>query len=188
MHRHAADAARKVPFMVIVREFAALDPPERSVLAHIEHKLEVFYQCLPADRLVESLLLGGSALVIFDGLDELVDTSRRSEVAAIIEQFCAEYPLTRVLVTSRTIRYGQARLDDRQFECFQMSGFEEGQVSEYVHKWFACQDGIDPGEAVSFLDESAGAGDLRRNPLMLALMCILYRGEGSIPRQPARGI
>ena len=56
-----------------------------------------------ADGLVESLLVSGSALVIFDGLDELLDTSARSQVAAIIEQFCAEYPLTRVLVTSRTI-------------------------------------------------------------------------------------
>lgn len=182
MHHHAVDARSRVPFMVILREFAAVDPPERSVLAHIEHKLETFYQCQPADRLVERLLLSGSAFVIFDGLDELLDTSRRSEVAAIIEQFCAEYPLTRVLVTSRTIGYDQARLDDRQFECFQISGFDEGHVAEYVHKWFACQDGIEPGEAGSFLEESAGAGDLRSNPLMLALMCILYRGEGSIPR------
>ena len=50
-----------------------------------------------------------------------------------------------------------------------------------MHKWFACQDGIGPGEAESFLAESGGAGDLRSNPLLLALMCILYRGEGSIP-------
>ena len=182
MHRHAADAGRRVPFLVILREFASTYPPERSVLQHVEHKLETFYQCRPPGGLVENLLVSGSALVIFDGLDELLDTSRRSEVAAIIERFCAEYPLTRVLVTSRTIGYDQARLDDRQFQCYQIAGFGVGQINEYVYKWFACQDGVDPGEADSFLEESAGADDLRSNPLMLALMCILYRGAGSIPR------
>ena len=108
MHSHASDASRHVPFLVILREFAAADPPERSVLQHIEHKLETFYQCSSPAGLTESLLLSGSALVIFDGLDELLDTSRRSEVAAIIERFCAQFPLIRVLVTSRTIGYDQA--------------------------------------------------------------------------------
>jgi hypothetical protein len=182
MHRHAADGNRRVPFLVILREFADIDTPKRSVLQHIEHRLETFYQCKPPDGLVENLLLGGSALVIFDGLDELLDTSRRSEVAAVIERFCAEYPLTRILVTSRTIGYDQARLDGRQFECYQIGGFGIEQITEYVHKWFSRQEAVAPGEADSFLDESASAGDLRSNPLMLALMCILYRGEGSIPR------
>jgi hypothetical protein len=182
MHRYAADPNRALPFMVTLREYAAEDPPERSVLDHIQHKLAAFYQCRPPEGLVESLLLSGSVLVIFDGLDELLDTSRRSEVAAIVEHFCAEYPLSRVLVTSRTVGYDQARLDDRQFECYQLSGFNSGQVSEYVGKWFAAQERIDPGEAAAFLAESASASDLRSSPLMLALMCILFRGEGSIPR------
>ena len=78
--------------------------------------------------------------------------------------------------------HDQARLDDRQFERYKIGGFDSDQVNDYAHKWFASQDGMDPGEADSFLEESASAGDLRSNPLMLALMCILYRGEGSIPR------
>ena len=180
--RTSSPSTQKSSFLVILREFASADPPERSVLHHIEHKLETFYQAAPPTGLVESLLFSGSALVIFDGLDELLDTSVRSEIAAIIERFCAEYPLTRVLVTSRIVGYDQARLDDRQFECYQIGGFDADQVVDYVRKWFACQDGIDPSEADSFLEESAGANDLRSNPLMLALMCILYRGEGSIPR------
>lgn len=181
MHRHGSDPARRVPFMVTLREFAATDPPESSVVGHIEHKLETFYQCPPPPGLVESLLFSGSALVIFDGLDELLDTTRRSDVAAVVERFCAEYPLASVLVTSRVVGYDQARLDDRQFESYQLGGFDAGQVIDYVRKWFALQDSIEPGEAESFLAESAGVTDLRSNPLMLALMCILYRGERSIP-------
>jgi hypothetical protein len=136
--------------------------------------------------LIARLLLSGNAEVVFDGLDELVDTSRRAEVTAIVEQFSLEYPLASVLVTSRLVGYDEARLDDRQFRIFRIGQFDENRTAEYVRKWFAQETDIDPAQAdrmsASFMLESAEVPDLRGNPLMLALMCILYRGEGSIPR------
>ena len=183
LHRNAISPGDGIPFLVILREFAARTPPERSVVGYIEHKLETFYQCAPPIGLVTRLLLSGNALVIFDGLDELVDTSRRSEVTAIVERFCTEYPLARILVTSRLVGYDQARLDDRQFVRYRVSGFDDKHVAEYVRKWFMQEEGVDPDVwSASFIKESAGIPDLRSNPLMLALMCVLYRGAGSIPR------
>jgi hypothetical protein len=189
LHYHASAAQRQVPFLVTLREFAAHDPPEPSVAGHIEHKLQAFYQCPAPPALVDRLLLTGRALVIFDGLDELLDTSRRAEMAAIVEQFCSEYPLARVLVTSRLVGYDHARLDDSQFVLYRLGGLADEQVGEYVHKWFAQEEGISADDARrwagTFTDESAGVPDLRANPLMLSLMCILYRGEGSLPRNRA---
>jgi hypothetical protein len=186
MHHYARAAGRRVPFMVILRDFAAEDPPTRSVAGHIEHRLETFYQCRSPAGLVERLLLSGTGVVIFDGLDELVDTARRAEVTAIVERFAAEYPLTRILVTSRVVGYDQARLDERQFVRYRISGFDEGRVGEYVGKWFSQDEWVSPADAESwaesFMAETAEVADLRSNPLMLALMCILYRGEGSVPR------
>lgn len=187
---HASDAGRRVPFLVTLRDFAAQDPPDRSVVGYIEHRLQAFYQCPARAGLVDQLLLTGHALVIFDGLDELLDASHRAEVAAIVEQFCAEYPLAEVLVTSRIVGYDQARLDDRQFSVYRLGGLSDGQVSEYVHKWFAQEEDAPAGGtgrwAASFLDESAMVADLRSTPLMLSLMCILYRGEGFLPRNRAQ--
>ncbi|HUI62031.1 MAG TPA: NACHT domain-containing protein [Steroidobacteraceae bacterium] len=171
-----------VPFLVTVREYAVTYPPERSVAMHIEHELETFYQCPPPPGLVDLLLLTGRAVVIFDGLDELLDTSRRQDVAARVEHFCSEYPLTAVLVTSRLIGYDQARLDEGQFTCYYLGGFGEEQVGEYVRKWFAQDAEADASDAETFLAESAGIPDIRSNPLILALLCILYRGAGSLPR------
>lgn len=189
MHHYASSPERRVPFLVTLREFAAADPPERSVAGHIEHKLETFYQCAAPPGLIPRLLVLGAALVLFDGLDELSDTARRLELTAIVERFCAEYPLTPVLVTSRMVGYDEARLDDRQFALYRISGFGDEQVSTYARKWFARQEvlgssGLDRS-ADAFLEESASVPDLRANPLMLALMCILYRGEGSLPRDRA---
>ena len=185
-YRHATDPHLKTPFFITVREFAADDPPSRSVLSHIEHKLETFYQCPAPSGLVERLLLDGAALVIFDGLDELIDTGRRGEVTAIVERFCMEYPLIQVVVTSRLVGYDEARLDETQFFRHELAGFDDERIAEYVRKWFA----LDPESSAEvaeryssdFIIESQAVKGLRANPLILSLMCILYRGEGSIPR------
>ena len=123
MHSFARDLAGRIPFLVTLRDYAAKDPPERSISGYIEHALETFYQCQPPLGLVNVLLLTGRAVVIFDGLDELLDTSHRRNVTNCVERFCAEYPLCPVLVTSRLVGYEQARLDDRQFTCYRLGGF-----------------------------------------------------------------
>jgi hypothetical protein len=62
-------------------------------------------------------------------------------------------------------------------------------VAEYARKWFTTQEGVGAAEAAAkagaFLAESANAKDLRGNPLLLSLMCILYRGAGSLPGDQA---
>ncbi|MFG1671108.1 NACHT domain-containing protein [Streptomyces sp. Y7] len=185
LHRHASDPGARVPFLVVLREFALTDEGRRSVVDHIEYRLETYYQCPAPPGAVDRLLLSGAAVVVFDGLDELVDTTRRREVTEIVELFCAQYPLTPVLVTSRAVGYDEARLDDRLFECYQLGPFDAEQSREYVEKWFA-QEEATPQDArrstSSFLTESSGLPDLCANPLMLALMCILYRGTSSLPR------
>ncbi|WP_051870287.1 NACHT domain-containing protein, partial [Streptomyces resistomycificus] len=173
-----------LPFLVLLRDFAA-DAEKRSVVDHIEARLEALYQCPAPPGAVDRLLLSGAASVVFDGLDELVDSTRRREVTEIVELFCAKYPLAPVLVTSRIVGYNEARLDDRYFECYRLGPFGPDRTKEYVEKWFAQEEGTrEEAElsARSFLAESAGLTDLRANPLMLALMCILYRGTGSVPR------
>jgi hypothetical protein len=155
------------------------------VVECIEQNLKTVYQCHAPDGLVERLLLTGQVVVVFDGLDELLDTSRRRDVSDRVEQFCSAYPLTPVLVTSRVVGYDQARLDDTQFTCYRLAGFGDDEVAEYARKWFATQEGMPRAEAAAqteaFLTESANAADLRANPLLLSLMCILYRGAGSLP-------
>ena len=185
MHHFASDQRGRVPFLVTLRDYAVADLPQRSVVSHIEHVLAAFYQVSPPAGLVELLLLTGRAVVLFDGLDELLDAGRRADVTSRVEHFCLEYPLTPVLVTSRVVGYDQARLDDGEFTCYRLGGFGEDQVAEYAQKWFRKDADARQDDADSFMSESASVRDLRSNPLLLALMCILYRGEGSLPRNRA---
>ncbi|MFI1725162.1 NACHT domain-containing protein [Streptomyces sp. NPDC020489] len=185
MHRRASDPSSPLPFLVVLRDFAVDDGERRSVVDHIEHRLKTHYQCTAPPGAVDRLLLSGAVSVVFDGLDELLDPTRRREVTEVVELFSAKYPLAQVLVSSRVVGYDEARLDDRFFECYQLGSFGPKQTEEYVTKWFAQEEGT-PEEAGrsarDFLADSADLTDLRSNPLTLALMCILYRGTGFIPR------
>jgi len=175
------------PILVVLRDYAAVKAAHnQSILQFIETTANTHYQVPPPPGAFEYLLLNGRAMVIFDGLDELLDTRRRQEIAADVESFCGRYPAAPVLVTSREVGYEQAPLDRGLFEAFRLAPFDDGQVVRYVEQWFALDPDLAPAQrmdrAQAFLGESRSVPDLRSNPLMLGLMCNLYRRENYIPR------
>lgn len=175
------------PILVVLREYGAEKKTHNcSILKFMETKAESRYQNEPPEGAFKYLLLSGRAFVIFDGLDELLDTSDRQEIAGDIESFCRLYPAVPVLVTSRVVGYDQAPLDNRMFDVARLGDFSDEQVDEYVKKWFAIDADLNADEAQdraeAFMTESVSVADLRANPLMLALMCNLYRGDGYIPQ------
>ena len=175
------------PILVVLRLYAG-KKKERdcSILEFMEITAKSKYQKESPPGAFEYLLLNGRSVVIFDGLDELTDTSDRREITGDVESFCNLYPSVPVLVTSRKVGYKEAPLDEERFETFHLADFNDHQVKEYVEKWFALDRDLTPEERQqnikAFLDESKTVRDLRSNALMLGLMCNLYRGEGYIPR------
>jgi len=181
-------AGREVtPILVVLRDYGAKKKELNcSILQFIETTANSDYQIQPPPKAFEYLLLNGRAVVIFDGLDELLDTSYRQEISSDVESFCNLYPSVPVLVTSREVGYEQAPLDQEKFEIFRLAPFDEGQVQEYATKWFDVNTDLTPEQrkqkVAAFLEESKPVPDLRSNPLLLALMCNIYRGEGYIPK------
>lgn len=185
MFTMASSEMDKVPFIVTLRDFATADGESSSVVEYLETRCRKHYQVVVPDGVIEYLLHSGKALLVFDGLDELVDTSRRREMSERVELFASRYPLCKMLVTSRIVGYSQACLNENIFETFVLGGFSSEDVGEYVKKWFACLGDMDEdvdGISEDFLIESANVTDLVSTPLILALMCIIYRGQGYLPR------
>ncbi|WP_157732598.1 NACHT domain-containing NTPase [Cellulomonas sp. PSBB021] len=182
----AREVGARTPFVVLLREYAQTTPIISSVVQHITDQCAALYQCEPPDGAVEHTLLSGQALVIFDGLDELLDPSRRRDVAERVELFAEAYPHARILVTSRRVGYAQARLDPGIFDVWELAGFNSSDVNNYVARWFSYVEEL-PTEAArkkaaEFAAESEAIADLAATPLMLSLMCIIYRGQGYLPR------
>jgi hypothetical protein len=136
------------------------------------------------------ICLTGRVLLIFDGLDELLELSDRAIVVESIEAFAALHPRCSIFATSRSLGYEQAALNPALFSLYRIREFNEGQVREYARKWFHLAKGLTVHSRDSllagFLEESASLSDLRSNPLLLSLMCSLYRHKHYIPKNRAQ--
>jgi hypothetical protein len=175
------------PWIVTLRDYsAAKEAYPQSFRQYLEVQAQSHYQLSPPENAVEYLLTVGRLLIVFDGLDELLDTRHRQGIRADIESFTRRYPSVPIIVTSRLVGYDQAPLDPRLFSQVRLAPFDGLRVEEYAKKWFAFDTELSPERqgtlASSFVEESAIANDLRSTPLLLALMCNLYRGHNYIPR------
>jgi predicted NACHT family NTPase len=136
--------------------------------------------------IVEYLLLNRPTLIVFDGLDELLETHNRAAVVQRVESFANVYPAATVLVTSRRVGYAAAPLDEAVFARHELTDLTEEDVETYAAKWFGLDQSRSAGEVQNFVRgfmlESDGIPDLRRNPLILGLLCSLYRGQGFVPQ------
>jgi len=182
-----AERKEVTPILVVLRDYGAKKKEQNcSILEFMRLKANSDYQVMPPPSAFEYLLLNGRAVVIFDGLDELLDTHYRQEISNDVDSFCALYPSVPVLVTSREIGYEQAPLDEERFEVFRLAPFDKEQTREYAQKWFRTALDLTPEQqkqkAEAFLHESESVADLRSNPLLLALLCNIYREENYIPK------
>ena len=135
---------------------------------------------------VEDVLTLGMGFVVLDGFDEVVDISRRRSLAQAIEAFARRYPLSRIAVSSRREGYEVVPLDSILFPAYRVPDFTDSEMEQYVTKWFDVvmrHDCVDTANMRSgFLRDSVHAAELRRNPLMLSLLCLLYQYDGYIPQ------
>ncbi len=194
-HDVAADrvpgAEGRVPFLLVLREFAVAFRQKRVGLAlYLEQVCRAPYNLEPPRHAVEYLLRNGRAVVLLDGLDELVDPELRRRFVQLVDGFVSRFPLVPVLVTARRIGYSEAPLDHRMFTVGVVAELNDKQVTQYAERWFALDDSTAEADrarmAASFLRESTSIGDLRANPLLLALLCAMYSSEHYIPTNLAQ--
>ena len=180
------DVTARLPLLVVLRDYVQTRTAGRSILEFLNILSRTPYAVTPPKNALEYLLLNGRALVIFDGLDELVDTSLRRDVVQAVEGFAYRYPTTQIVVTSRRVGYEEAPLDSDLFPALQLMELDHSQVVSYAAKWFRLEEGRPIAEretlANSFIRDSEFVADLRVNPLMLSLMCGIYATENYIPR------
>ncbi len=177
----AGAQADMAPLLLELKDVA----PQRggSLLEAITDRLRREDQIDYARETLESICELGMALIVFDGLDEIVDLTTRRAVVDRIEAFSRRYPLVSVLITSRRVGYEDAGLSPRDFRQVGLRDFDNSQVEEYVERWFqlTARDDEPMRTALAFLDESRHAEELRSNPLMLSLLCTIYKYRGYIP-------
>ena len=179
-----------IPFIISLRDLQAYQISARgSITDYIESHLREDYNLDPPVGVIDFLLVSGRALVIFDGLDELIDTYKKRQMRRTLENFAELYAPSSILITSRTVGYAEAPMSGRIFRASRLASFTGEQAEIYVRNWFRLDTSLTVQQRNSlvsgFMTESSSIEDLRTNPLMLSLLCNVYRGIGSIPRSRA---
>ncbi|MFD4643295.1 NACHT domain-containing protein [Lentzea sp. NPDC058436] len=190
-HDVAVDGSGRVPFLLVLREFTtSFGEGGRDLPHYLEKVCQAPYNVKPPQDAVEYLLRTGRAVVILDGLDELVQTELRRRVVSLVEGFAHLYPLVPILVTARKIGYEDAPLSTDLFVSSQIAEFDDHQVAAYVSRWFKLDEATSPAEQdqliSSFLEDSTQISELRGNALLLTLLCAMYSSDRYLPHNLAQ--
>ncbi|WP_206666446.1 NACHT domain-containing protein, partial [Peribacillus simplex] len=135
-------------------------------------------------RDIERILSRNKNIVLFDGLDEIFHINDKLEIKRDIENFLITHGNSKGIVTSRSIGYEEAKLNDNFLEVGILE-FNDDQIEEYVRNWYSeneVNEKILDEEVDAFLELIKDIDDeLSRNPLSLSLIVILYRNNGKLP-------
>jgi hypothetical protein len=188
--RDGIDASRqRIPFRIVLRTFETRRKQNASY-SLFDMIIDEVSEIVPEDRallaeFVKYCLVSGTSVVLFDGLDEVLNVNTRRSYVELIEQFANAYPSPSVAVTSRYVGYMDAPLDPH-YECFSLAEFQFTDIEQYTRKLLATIRGLKEvsveRDVRTFLEQtSRNAEDLRVNPLMLALMVWIFAIKGDVP-------
>ncbi|MFN0055875.1 MAG: NACHT domain-containing protein, partial [Planctomycetales bacterium] len=142
----------------------------------------------------------GGLLWILDGLDEVIDPKARSTVAGWIRKGLKQRPSDWFLVTCRFQGYFRDGVPlGPQFVEFHVRPLDDGQVEQFVRDWFsaAFKKLLGPGptsearaadDSTRLLEilalpayQTGRIRELRTNPLLLTILCIVFHEERKLP-------
>lgn len=186
--RHIDDRDLRLPLRIVVRTldrrqrstagYTVLDYLRDEIKAVLDNDGEI------AEQFLVQILTTGKAILLFDGLDEILEVSRRRQMTTYIEQFINIYAACPSLVTSRIVGYNDAPLSD-DYGVFLLSKLHSTEIEKYAEKLIRAigREGAKPKElASSFIKQTeATASDLRENPLLLGLMVYIFMERGDVP-------
>jgi predicted NACHT family NTPase len=123
-----------------------------------------------------------------DGLDEVVEESKRYEVVDHIESFLGQYHQNLAIITSRPAGYKRDFFNTSEFEHYQLQLFDDAKVNEFINRWYDSRV-RDAAEAQrrkdsikKALDENDRIKLLARNPLLLTIIALIHRYQAVLPR------
>ena len=143
------------------------------------------------DHWLDQRFKQGPSLVMFDGLDEIFDPQRRDHVMKQIIGFSENYPLARIIVTSRPHGYHEGILRPAGFAHYRLQDLDREQKESFTRAWFyrvfpnSQKDAEQRiARVLNSVDRSPSVRWLAGNPLLLTIMTLIAR-EKELPEERA---
>jgi hypothetical protein len=128
----------------------------------------------------------GKALILLDGLDEVIDAAHRIKVSEEIRKLLTSFLNNKYVVTSRLIGYESARLAG--FDHFIIQPFEREDIELFARRWYrAIADESDKefkeaeknaNELIEAIFRNKSIERLATNPMLMTIIALIhYRGK-----------
>ncbi len=131
----------------------------------------------------------GKALILLDGLDEVVDEAQRQKVTKEIETFLHLYRDNPAVITSRPAGYRRDTFTD-EFPHYTLEPFDKKQQDAFIEHWYDSRVPNDKAKADRLkanLRKAFKGNDriqlLAENPLLLTIIALIHRYQSELPRR-----
>jgi HEAT repeat protein len=178
-----------LPVVVRIRDWIL--QPNMGLLEYLRSNAEANLSCkeLPTG-FFEHWLERGRALILLDGLDEVVDEAQRRKIAEQIETFLHQYQDNPAVITSRPAGYRWDFFNLDEFPHYTLESFDDKQVATFIDHWYDSRLKDDPAQAErrkTDLQKAFARNErirlLAKNPLLLTIITLIHRYQAELPRQ-----
>jgi HEAT repeat protein len=178
-----------LPVVVRIRDWIL--QPKMGLLEYLRSNAEASLACkeLPTG-FFEHWLERGRALILLDGLDEVVDEAQRRKVAEQIETFLHQYQDNPAVITSRPAGYRWDFFNLDEFPHYTLESFDDKQVATFIDHWYDSRLKDDKEQAErrkADLQKAFARNErirlLAKNPLLLTIITLIHRYGGELPKQ-----
>jgi hypothetical protein len=129
----------------------------------------------------------GAAILLVDGLDEIVDPVARALFCKRLEQFSIAYPKAPILATSRIVGYREmgSRIG-RGFQHLTVAELSSKDKDEFARRWCELTETKDrrassTAELIQDIHSSDRIERLTSNPMLLTTLALVKRKVGKLP-------
>jgi predicted NACHT family NTPase len=182
------DAERDcLPILIKIRDFARL-----SDISLLDYARQFAEKTMSVKRLPEGFfeywLADGRAMILLDGLDEVVEESKRYAVVQQIENFLGQYHQNLAIITSRPAGYKRDFFNSSEFEHYQLQLLDDAKVDEFIDHWYDSRvpDAAESERRKESIKKALNENDriklLARNPLLLTIIALIHRYQAVLPR------
>jgi len=184
---------RLLPVLIPLKEYPQFGHDQmfkEFVFHYIKNRI-----CSLSEEVLEYFLERNSFFFLLDGLDEVVSESDRIQISRQVEQFMAQYPRTRMILTSRPAGYRTAALIGA-IPHFTLAEFNDDEIREFLVKWFTFLEKVEEEFEEGKAEEKANnllhvmvtrerILRLARNPLLLTILVLIHRVGRKLPERRA---
>ncbi|MDI6784838.1 MAG: NACHT domain-containing protein, partial [bacterium] len=167
-----------VPIYISLREFADSGEELRPYLDQVFEK----YQFPEARTYLEKELTDGKCRILLDGFDELATKESQDKITQQIRKFIELYSKTQIIVTSRIAGYHDELLG---FDKLELMEFNDQQINQFMDNWFGKTKPELVQPMYKAIIENEQIKRLARNPLMIAIIAIIYEEDKRLPQKRA---